>query len=35
MSEKEGDRGGTPQKRKGAAERHMGRSPGKCSKRGE
>jgi len=33
MSEKKGDRGSMPQKGKGAAERHTGRSPGKYSKR--
>jgi len=34
MSEKEGDRGSALQKGKGAAKQHMGRSPGKRSKRG-
>jgi len=35
MLEKEGDRGSMPQKGKGTTEQHMGRSPGKYSKRGE
>jgi len=34
MSEKEGDRGGAPQKEKGTVEQRMGRSPRKHSKRG-
>jgi len=33
MSEKERNRSGTSQGEKGAAERHIGRSPGRCSKR--
>jgi len=33
MSEKEGNRSGTPQEGKGAAEWHMGRSPRRHSKR--
>jgi len=33
ISEKEGDRSGIPQEEKGTAEQHIGRSPGKHSKR--
>jgi len=34
MLEKEEDRSGTPWKGKSAVEQHMGRSPGRHSKRG-
>jgi len=33
MPEKEGNRSGIPQEKKGTAERHIGRSPGRYSKR--